>query len=158
MTAAHAIETAPGEQTLPQHAGDERFCTPPPTDFRHPCFARMGPPKQADRSARVRLPVLGVRPDAGVHKRPTALRPLGHLRPLLLDFSAAPQTSCHAEADSYLRLCITQRKAQEPSRTCNERKEEEEAFARLPSSSLPETTAASEDRAWLLVEAGRRLF
>ena len=37
---------------------------------------------------------------------------------------------CSTEAGSYLRLidsCITQRKAQGPSRTCNESKEEEEA-------------------------------
>ena len=36
---------------------------------------------------------------------------------------------CGAEAGSYLRLidsCITQLKAQRPSRTCNESKEEEE--------------------------------
>ena len=36
---------------------------------------------------------------------------------------------CGAEAGSYLRLidsCITQLKVQGPSRTCNERKEEEE--------------------------------
>ena len=47
-----------------------------------------------------------------------------------------------SEAGSYLRLkdsCITQPKAQGPSRTCNESKEEEEVLpaavrARLPSS------------------------
>jgi len=40
---------------------------------------------------------------------------------------------CGAEAGSYLRLidsCITQLKAQGPSRTCNESKEEEEGFRR----------------------------
>ena len=39
-----------------------------------------------------------------------------------------------SEADSYLRLidsCITQLKAQGPSRTCNESKEEEELFGVL---------------------------
>jgi len=40
-----------------------------------------------------------------------------------------------SEAGSYLRLvdsCITQLKAQGPSRTCNERKEEEEASRGTP--------------------------
>ena len=45
--------------------------------------------------------------------------------------SAKPENRCVvvAEAGSYLRLidfCITQLKAQRPSRTCNESKEEEE--------------------------------
>jgi len=41
----------------------------------------------------------------------------------------APACSCGTEAGSYLRLidsCVTQLKAQGPSRTCNESKEEEE--------------------------------
>jgi len=43
---------------------------------------------------------------------------------------------CGTEAGSYLRLvdsCITQLKAQGPSRTCNESKEEEEIAAPRPS-------------------------
>ena len=42
---------------------------------------------------------------------------------------------CGPEAGSYLRLidsCITQLKAQGPSRTCNESKEEEEEEEELP--------------------------
>ena len=43
---------------------------------------------------------------------------------------------CGTEAGSYLRLidsCITQLKAQGPSRTCNQSKEEEEEHLVLPS-------------------------
>ena len=46
-----------------------------------------------------------------------------------LDSRAGVEVCCGTEAGSYLRLidsCITQRKAQGLSRTCNERKEEEE--------------------------------
>jgi hypothetical protein len=94
MGAAHDTEPALGKHTLPHHAEAERPWTPPPTDFRQR-FARMGPPEnKVDRSARVRLPVLRLRPTVGVHKQPRALRPLGHLS-TLLNFSATPRTSCH---------------------------------------------------------------
>ena len=97
MAAAHDTEPAPGKHTLPHHAEAERPSTPPPTDF-YSRFARMGPPEnKVDRSARVRLPVLRLRPNVGVHKQPRALRPLGHLS-ALLDFSATPRTSCHVLA------------------------------------------------------------
>ena len=51
--------------------------------------------------------------------------------PLALDSSCSPLMCSGSEAGSYLRLiasCITQLKAQRPSRTCNESKEEEEVF------------------------------
>ena len=52
---------------------------------------------------------------------------------------------CGTEGGSYLRLidsCITQLKAQGPSRTCNESKEEEEEVwkSRVPHSHVPVTT------------------
>ena len=53
--------------------------------------------------------------------------------PHRLDLLALPRGVVVTEAGSYLRpidSCVTQRKAQGPSGTCNESKEEEEALTR----------------------------